>query len=170
MREKTRKLRTTLKGFPRICNAPLRGLLLLALYIFSVRFIVEWKTWFPLPILHRGLSIHTQRTVEQYSQSLVPISVSLRGIQGNRRDTAYKHDTRLKSSDCTSAFPPLSFYLSYFLFLGQNRQGCSGCKWFRCRREHVREESAATSRGVFVYTTILEIALMVYILYMLQLF
>lgn len=35
------------------------------------------------------------------------------------------------------------------IFLAQNRQGCTRRKWFRCRREHVREESAATFRGVY---------------------
>jgi hypothetical protein len=117
-------------------------------YISKDNYIGLWKAWFRHPNLLKEPSIRIPRTEAQSWPSLGPTSVSLLVIQGNPRVTAYKHDTRLKSSDCMSAF--LLVHLNCLIFVvGQNRQGCSGCKWFRCRREHVCEESAATFRGVY---------------------
>ena len=81
--------------------------------------------------------------------SLVLTSASLLAIQGNQRVTAYKHDTRLRSSDCMFSFPTRSSYLPYFFPFAQNRQGCTRRKRFRRRREHVRQESPPTFRGVY---------------------
>jgi hypothetical protein len=118
----------------------------------EVNSLRRWKAWYQHHILLNRLSIRIPRMVAQSWRSQVLTLVSLLVIQGNPRGTAYKHDTRPKCSDCMSA---PSFVDATRLTLWQNRQGCTCCKWLCCRREHVREKSPATFRGV--YTTSAEV-------------
>jgi hypothetical protein len=124
-KEKTRKnsawdkmeIKPTLKDSHEIWNA-LRGLFsryyITALYILLVFTFGRWKTWFRHPNLCRGLSILIPRMEAQSWPSLVLTLASSLVIQGNQRDTAYKHVTRLKSSDCTST--ALTCFIVFALF------------------------------------------------------
>ena len=94
-------------------NALLRGLFTVISLKDRCPFYIRWITWFPHHIL-RGPSIPIQRTVALSWPSLALTSASLPVILDSRRVIAYRQDTRLKYSDCTSALSLVhSIYLIF---------------------------------------------------------
>jgi hypothetical protein len=139
VREK--KLKGNSKRFPRICNAPLRGLFF-SLYINDGRNISSRSEAFQS--LHRERRHHLghrRRRLQRHCWRYKAI----RGLQ-------YTNSIRAESIQTVCLHLPYLLIPFALLFsVGQNRQGGTGCKWFRCRREHVRKESAATLRGVSIH-------------------
>ena len=95
-------------------------------------------------------STRIPKTEAQSWRSLGLTSLSLLVIHVKARAITYKHDTHLKCSSCMSPLLPLDT-INRLILVQQNRQSCIGCKRFCCRREHVREESTTTFRGVLIF-------------------
>ena len=96
----------------------------------------------------------TQRAFNPYTENggtiLAIAGADFSVIAGDTRQSeGYSIQTRYAPKVFRLYVQLFSFVSTYFFIVMQNRQGCIGCKWFRCRREHVRKESAATSRGVY---------------------
>lgn len=103
-----------------------------------------------------GTSHPTQRSFNPYSENggtiLAVAGADFCVIAGDTRQTqGYSIQTRYAPKVFRLyVFPmPTCSSLVVLFFLAQNRQGRTCCKRFRCRREHVRQESPPTFRGVY---------------------